>query len=145
MKKGVIQILGIFALVGINLSLMYFTRQPEKLTSPESTPFLILEAVIGRLPATLRPRATVPQVFEKRLAISPRQPLLNSDKKITRITAPLLYTFKNSQGDNLGKFSVELYQVTKKPNSHFHIREVDHHNIGYGGGLKIALEIVEAF
>jgi len=44
-----------------------------------------------------------------------------------------------------GEFAFEIYQVARRPNTHLHVRPVDHNNVGFGGGLKIALEIVEEF
>lgn len=149
MKWGVIKILGIVALVGINLSLWGFSRQPDKQTALETPPLLNAKIISPSLPA-------VNPDLEKKKPTKIRGTFLfrqNQDfpdggvklGQIPRINTPLIYQQKGNRFASPGKFSIELYQFTEKPNTHFHIRAVDHNDIGYGGGLKIALEIVEKF
>lgn len=69
----------------------------------------------------------------------------NLEGEIVRMDSPFVYDYGQAKRRAPQRFSIELYQVAGVPDTHLHIRQVDYNELGYGGGFKIALEIVERF
>lgn len=43
------------------------------------------------------------------------------------------------------KFEIDLVDFTNRPETHLHVRQVDHNELGFGGGFKIAFELLQVF
>lgn len=70
---------------------------------------------------------------------------LSFDGSIKRIDTPLVIRPQETNNPRPGDFQIELYRLSKRPNALLHVRQVDYNGLGYGGGLKLALEVVEDF
>lgn len=55
------------------------------------------------------------------------------------------YAVTGSKTPVMDKFEIDLIAFSSNPDTHLHVRQVDHNELGFGGGFKIALELIKDF